>query len=202
MAVGDDVRLLDKEREGYRAVQLSSGEVGTKRLSRAQAGHFPRHSTPPGARLREFRLEEAEEAPTEDGMLTVDWFQVGQKVNVTGVSRGKGFQSGIRRWNFRSQDHSHGNSKAHRSNGAIGQCQTPGRVWKGKKMSGRMGNVQVTARNLGVVRVDIERNLLLVRGAVPGAPDAELLVRPSRGCLTPPAPPEVTETAAADAAAE
>ena len=106
-------------------------------------------------------------------------FEQGQKVDVTGTSKGKGFQGGVKRWNFSMQDATHGNSISHRSNGSIGQNQTPGRVFKGKKMSGQMGNAQVTTQNLEIVRVDAERNLLLIKGAVPGAPGGDIIVRPA-----------------------
>jgi large subunit ribosomal protein L3 len=109
----------------------------------------------------------------------VERFQEGQKVDVTGTSKGKGFQGGVKRWNFSMQDATHGNSISHRSNGSIGQNQTPGRVFKGKKMSGQMGNAQVTTQNLEIVRVDTERSLLLIKGAVPGAPGGNIIVRPA-----------------------
>jgi large subunit ribosomal protein L3 len=109
----------------------------------------------------------------------VETFSSGQKVDVTGVSKGKGFQGGIKRWNFGMQDATHGNSLSHRSNGSIGQNQTPGRVFKGKKMSGQMGNVKSTTQNITVVRVDAERHLLLLKGSVPGAPGGDIIVRPA-----------------------
>ena len=109
----------------------------------------------------------------------VDQFEAGQKVDVRGVSKGKGFAGVIKRWNFSGQDNSHGNSVSHRAPGSIGQCQTPGRVFKGKKMSGHMGNAKVTTQNLEIVRVDAERNLLLIKGAVPGAPGGDVYIRPA-----------------------
>ncbi|MEP5568138.1 MAG: 50S ribosomal protein L3, partial [Halioglobus sp.] len=132
-----------------------------------------------GNKLAEFRLEEADEAPEVGVELTVERFEVGQIVDVTGKSKGKGFQGGIKRWNFTMQDATHGNSISHRANGSIGQCQTPGRVFKGKKMSGHMGSEQVTTQGLEVIRVDAERNLLLIKGAVPGAPGGDVVVRPT-----------------------
>jgi large subunit ribosomal protein L3 len=125
----------------------------------------------------EFRLEEGDEAPAVGGELTVSLFEAGQKIDVTGTSKGKGFQGAVKRWNFRTQDATHGNSLSHRAPGSIGNCQTPGRVFKGKKMAGQMGNVRSTVQSLEVVRVDAERNLLLVKGAVPGAPGGEVIVR-------------------------
>ncbi len=121
-----------------------------------------------------FGSEGSDEAFEVGGSVTVERFQEGQKVDVTGTSKGKGFQGGIKRWNFTMQDATHGNSISHRSNGSIGQNQTPGRVFKGKKMSGHMGAEQVTTQNLEVVRVDVERNLLLIKGAVPGAPGGNI----------------------------
>jgi large subunit ribosomal protein L3 len=124
----------------------------------------------------EFRTEEALANGDE---LTVAQFAAGQKVDVTGSSKGKGFQGGVKRWNFRTQDATHGNSLSHRAPGSIGQCQTPGRVWKGKKMAGHMGAEQVTTQNLEVVRVDAENNLLLIKGAVPGATGSDVIVKPA-----------------------
>ena len=126
-----------------------------------------------------FRSEGSDETFEVGGSLTVERFQEGQKVDVTGTSKGKGFQGGVKRWNFSMQDATHGNSISHRSNGSIGQNQTPGRVFKGKKMSGQMGNAQVTTQNLEIVRVDAERSLLLIKGAVPGAPGGNIIVRPA-----------------------
>ena len=123
--------------------------------------------------------EEAEDAPEVGSELTVDRFEPGQKVDVAGKSKGKGFQGGVKRWNFAMQDATHGNSISHRAPGSIGQCQTPGRVWKGKKMAGHMGSANVTTQGLEVVRVDVERNLLLIKGAVPGAPGGDVIVRPA-----------------------
>jgi large subunit ribosomal protein L3 len=129
--------------------------------------------------LWEFRLS-AEEAGFEVGAeLTVERFEAGQKVDVAGKSKGKGFQGAVKRWNFSMQDATHGNSLSHRAPGSIGQCQTPGRVFKGKKMAGQMGNANVTVQGLEIVRVDAERNLLLIKGAVPGAPGGDVIVRPA-----------------------
>ena len=113
------------------------------------------------------------------GALTVERFEAGQMVDVTGTSKGKGFQGGVKRWNFAMQDATHGNSISHRAPGSIGQNQSPGKVFKGKKMAGQMGNAQVTTQNLEIVRVDAERNLLLIKGAVPGAPGGDVVVRPA-----------------------
>ncbi len=131
-----------------------------------------------GRGLWEFRLDSATELKAGE-VLTVEMFAAGQKIDVTGRSKGKGFQGAVKRWNFRTQDATHGNSLSHRAPGSIGQCQTPGRVFKGKKMAGHMGDAQVTVQSLEVVRVDAERNLLLVKGAVPGATGADVVVKPA-----------------------
>jgi large subunit ribosomal protein L3 len=132
-----------------------------------------------GGGLWEFRLDGSDEAFEVGSELTVERFEQGQKVDVAGRSKGKGFQGVVKRWNFSTQDATHGNSLSHRAPGSIGQCQTPGRVFKGKKMSGHMGDERVTTQGLEVVRVDVERNLLLIKGAVPGAPGGEVIVRPT-----------------------
>jgi len=162
--------------DGYTAVQVTTGERKASRVSKAEAGHFAKAGVEAGRGLWEFRVDPVEEYQV-GGELNVGLFEAGQKVDVTGQSKGKGFQGGIKRWNFNGLDMTHGNSLSHRSNGSIGQCQTPGRVWKGKKMSGHMGAEQVTVQTLEVVRVDAERNLLLIKGAVPGAPGGDVIVR-------------------------
>ncbi len=164
--------------DGYQAVQVTVGSRRANRVTKPMAGHFAKAGVAAGRALREFRLDGAE-APEVGGEIRVDLFEAGQKVDVRGVSKGKGFQGGVKRHNFRTQDATHGNSLSHRAPGSIGQNQTPGRVFKGKKMAGHMGNVQRTALNLEVVRVDAERNLLLVKGAVPGARGGDVIVTPS-----------------------
>jgi large subunit ribosomal protein L3 len=164
--------------DGYTAVQVTTGERKASRVSKAEAGHFAKAGVEAGRGLWEFRVDSVEEYQV-GGELNVGLFEAGQKVDVTGQSKGKGFQGGIKRWNFSGLDNTHGNSLSHRSNGSIGQCQTPGRVFKGKKMSGHMGAEQVTVQTLEVVRVDAERNLLLIKGAVPGAPGGDVIVRPA-----------------------
>jgi large subunit ribosomal protein L3 len=164
--------------DGYNAVQVTAGEKKASRVSKAAAGHFAKANVAAGDSLLEFRTEEVAELNVGDE-LTVTRFEAGQIVDVTGTSKGKGFQGGIKRWNFSMQDATHGNSLSHRSNGSIGQCQTPGRVWKGKKMSGHMGAERVTTQNLEVVRVDAESNLILVKGALPGATGGQLIIKPA-----------------------
>ena len=171
------------ESDGYRALQVTAGERKASRVSRPEAGHFAKAKVEAGALMTEFRLEadeQPEEGEFEAGQeIKVGLFEAGQKVDVVGTTIGKGFAGTVKRHNFRTQDATHGNSLAHRAPGSIGQNQTPGRVFKGKKMSGHMGNVRRTAQNLEVVRVDEERNLLLVKGAVPGHKGGRVVVRPS-----------------------
>jgi len=171
------VRSLEKD--GYAAIQVTTGERKAKHLTKAEAGHFAKAGVEAGHGLVEFRLAEGDEAPEVGGELNVSLFEVGQIIDVTGTSKGKGFQGGVKRWNFRMQDATHGNSLSHRAPGSIGQCQTPGRVFKGKKMAGHMGAERSTVQSLEVVRVDAERNLLLVKGGVPGAPGGQVIVRPA-----------------------
>jgi len=172
-------QIKELETDGYRAIQVTAGNRKASKVSKSEAGHFAKAGVEAGNGLLEFRLEAADEAPEVGAELTVERFEVGQIVDVTGKSKGKGFQGGVKRWNFTMQDATHGNSLSHRAPGSIGQCQTPGRVFKGKKMAGHMGAEQVTTQGLEVVRVDAERNLLLIKGAVPGAPGGDVVVRPT-----------------------
>jgi large subunit ribosomal protein L3 len=165
--------------DGYSAVQVTVGERKASRVNKAEAGHFTKAGVAAGRGLWELRLAEGAESPAVGAEITVSSFEAGQKVDVTGQSRGKGFQGVIKRWNFRMQDATHGNSRSHRAPGSIGQNQSPGRVFKGKKMAGHMGDERVTVQTLEVVRVDAERNLLLIKGAIPGAPGADVIVRPA-----------------------
>lgn len=171
------------EKDGYRALQVTAGKRKASRVSKPQAGHFAAAKVEAGDLMTEFRLgpdEQPEEGEFEPGMeFKVDLFSEGQKVDVIGSTIGKGFAGTIKRHNFSSQDASHGNSLAHRAPGSIGQNQTPGRVFKGKKMAGRLGNVRCTAQNLEVVRIDPERQLLLIKGAVPGHRGGRVVVRPA-----------------------
>ena len=168
------------ETDGYRALQVTAGNRKASRVSKPAAGHFAKAKVEAGDLITEFRLDGAEDGAFElGGELKVDLFEEGQKVDVIGTSIGKGFAGTVKRHNFRTQDATHGNSLAHRAPGSIGQNQTPGRVFKGKKMSGHMGNVRRTVQNLEVVRVDAERNVLLIRGAVPGSAGGKVIVRPA-----------------------
>jgi large subunit ribosomal protein L3 len=172
-------QIKESESDGYRAIQVTAGSRKASRVSKSQAGQFAKAGVEAGNGLWEFRLGDSDEAPEVGSELTVERFEAGQKVDVSGKSKGKGFQGGVKRWNFSMQDATHGNSLSHRAPGSIGQCQTPGRVWKGKKMAGHMGSANVTTQGLEVVRVDTERNLLLIKGAVPGAPGGDVVVRPT-----------------------
>lgn len=166
--------------DGYSAIQVTTGEKRASRLSKAQSGHFAKAKVEAGRGLWEFRADESELGELESGAeLTVEKFAEGQMVDVTGTSKGKGFQGVVKRHNFRTQDATHGNSLSHRAPGSIGQCQTPGRVWKGKKMAGQQGNVRVTTQGLEVVRVDVENNLILIKGAIPGATGADVIISPA-----------------------
>lgn len=171
-------QVKNTESDGYSAVQITVGSRRASRVVKPAAGHFAKANSEAGAKVRELRNDAGEEFAV-GGELTVAAFEAGQMVDITGSSKGKGFQGGVKRWNFRMQDATHGNSLSHRAPGSIGQCQTPGRVFKGKKMAGHMGAERVTVQNLEVVRVDAERNLLLVKGAVPGAPGGHVVVRPA-----------------------
>jgi large subunit ribosomal protein L3 len=168
------------ETDGYRARQVAAGSRRASRVRKPAAGHFAAAKVEAGDLMMEFRLEDTDDGEFAAGNeLKVDLFEEGQKVDVIGTTIGKGFAGAIKRWNFSMQDATHGNSLAHRAPGSIGQNQTPGRVFKGKKMAGHMGNVQRTVQNLEVVRVDAERNLLLIKGAVPGHRGGKVVVRPA-----------------------
>lgn len=166
------------ETDGYNAIQVTAGIKKASRVSKPEAGHFAKAGVEAGRGLWEFRLENNEEFAV-GAELSVEIFNEIKKVDVTGTSKGKGFQGAIKRWNFSTQDMTHGNSLSHRAPGSIGQCQTPGRVFKGKKMAGHMGAERVTTQNLEIVRVDAERNLLLIKGAVPGATGGNVIVKPA-----------------------
>lgn len=172
-------QIKEQDTDGYRAIQVTTGNRKTSKVSKPEAGHFAAAGVEAGTGLWEFRLDGSDEAFEVGAELTVERFEQGQKVDVAGQSKGKGFQGAVKRWNFRMQDATHGNSLSHRAPGSLGQCQTPGRVFKGKKMAGHMGAERVTTQGLEVVRVDVERNLLLIKGAVPGAPGGDVIVRPT-----------------------
>ncbi len=164
--------------DGYNAVQVTTGSIKAHRINKPEAGHFAQTGVAAGRGLWEFRAA-ADHGLAVGGELKVDMFAAGQNVDVTGISKGHGFSGTIKRWNFRGQDATHGNSVSHRVPGSIGQRQTPGRVFKGMKMYGHFGCDRTTVQNLTVVRVDAERNLLLVKGAVPGFDGSDVIVKPA-----------------------
>lgn len=168
------VKTVDTD--GYNAIQVTTGSVKPSKVNKPQAGHFAKAGVEAGKFVMEFRTEESFEVGSD---LALDMFSEGQIVDVTGKSKGKGFQGVIKRYNFRMQDATHGNSISHRAPGSIGQCQTPGRVFKGKKMSGHMGDQNVTTQNLEVVKVDSEKGLILIKGSVPGAKESTVIIKPA-----------------------
>lgn len=173
-------QIKTPKRDGYSAVQVTTGSRKASHVAKAAIGHFAKANTEAGEGLWEFRTENEDTTEIELGSeIKVDLFEVGQKVDVTGTSKGKGFQGSVKRHNFQMQDATHGNSLSHRAPGSIGQCQTPGKVWKGKKMAGQMGNQKKTTQSLEVVRIDLENNLILIKGAVPGATGSKVVVRPA-----------------------
>ena len=165
------------ENNGYNAVVLSKSKK-LNNLSKSQSEFFKKNNINPGS-LSEFKVENDIDTFEIGKHMTADVFEVGQFVDITGTSKGKGYAGVIKRHNFSMQDATHGNSLAHRAHGSIGQCQTPGRVWKGKKMSGHMGNVQKTVQNLKIVELDVENNVVYVKGAVPGFNGSEIKIKPS-----------------------
>ena len=172
------IQIKTIDRDGYSAVQVTKGKTKNTRVNKPSAGLFSKVSVEAGEGLWEFRLRE--QLADEIGeALTVSEFSEGQKVDVRGISKGKGFAGVVKRYNFKTQDMSHGNSVSHRAPGSIGQCQTPGRVFKGKKMAGHMGSARVTTQGLEIVRIDSENNLILVKGAVPGASGGAVVLLPS-----------------------
>ena len=169
--------IKTRENNGYNAVVLSKSKK-LNNLSKSQSEFFKKNNLNPGS-LSEFKVENDIDTFEIGKHMTADVFEVGQFVDITGTSKGKGYAGVIKRHNFSMQDATHGNSLAHRAHGSIGQCQTPGRVWKGKKMSGHMGNVQKTVQNLKIVELDVENNVVYVKGAVPGFNGSEIKIKPS-----------------------
>jgi large subunit ribosomal protein L3 len=168
------------ETDGYSAIQVTVGSKKSSRVNKPLAGHYAKAGVEAGRGLWEFRLDDhSGDVPAVGAEIDATIFEAGQKVDVRGISKGKGFQGGVRRHNFRTQDATHGNSLSHRAPGSIGQCQTPGRVFKGKKMAGHMGDARVTAQSIEVVRIDPSRNLILIKGAVPGARGGDVVITPA-----------------------
>ena len=189
-------QVKNNEVDGYCAIQITTGERKASRLNKPETGHFAKAKVNGGRGLWEFRLEDGESSKFNAGdEILVSHFSAGQMVDVTGVSKGKGFAGTVKRHNFRTQDATHGNSLSHRVPGSIGQNQSPGRVFKGKKMCGHMGDEKVTVQSLEIIRVDVERNALLIKGAIPGAPGGDVIVRAARKYKT-----KTAAKAAADAA--
>lgn len=173
-------QLKTAEVDGYMAIQVTSGSRKASKVNKASAGHYSKAGLEAGVGLWEFCLDEGESEGIDLGSeFKADFFEAGQLVDVRGQTQGKGFQGGVKRHHFHMQDATHGNSISHRAPGSIGQCQTPGRVFKGKKMAGHMGAVQRSQQNLEVVRVDVVRNLILVKGAVPGSKGGTVIVTPA-----------------------
>jgi len=174
------VQIKTVANDGYSAIQVTTGRKRAALVTKPLAGHYAKAKVEAGRGLWEFRVaDEAIGNYSVGGEIKADLFSVGQTVDVAGVSKGKGFQGTIKRWNFTMGDATHGNSLSHRSPGSLGQRQTPGRVFPGKKMSGQMGNVNHTTQNLTVVKVDAERGLIAIRGSVPGAPGGDVVIRPA-----------------------
>ena len=173
-------QVCSPDTDGYSAIQVTVGSKKASRLTKPMAGHYAKAGVEAGRGLWEFRLDDHKgDVPEVGAELNAAIFEVGQKVDVRGSSKGKGFQGAVKRYNFRTQDATHGNSLSHRAPGSIGQCQTPGRVFKGKKMAGHMGAAQVSTQNIEVVRVDADRNILLVKGAVPGSRGGDVIITPA-----------------------
>jgi len=172
-------QLKQAERDGYTAVQLTAGNKKPSRVNKAMTGHFSAASVEPGNMIGEFRVDNLEEYTLGQALTVTDVFATGQLVDVSAVTKGKGFAGTVKRHHFRTQDATHGNSRSHRVPGSIGQNQTPGKVFKGKKMAGHLGAVRRTIQSLELIRVDSERHLLLIKGAIPGAPGTRVEIKPA-----------------------
>ena len=173
-------QIKSQELDGYSSIQVTTGEKKEKHLSKPLAGHYKKGSVAPGNGLWEFKVTLEDLENLEVGsQLNIDIFEEGQKIDVQGKSKGKGFAGTVKRWNFKMQDATHGNSISHRAPGSIGQCQTPGKVWKGKKMSGHMGDEKKTIQNLQIASIDSDNNLLLIKGAIPGPTGSNVILKPA-----------------------
>jgi large subunit ribosomal protein L3 len=165
------------EKDGYQAIQVTTGQKKASRVKKTEAGHFAKAGVEAGRGLWEFRLEGQDETFVVGSSVNLDLLNAGDIIDVAGTSKGKGFAGVVKRHNFKMQDATHGNSLSHRAPGSIGQNQTPGRVFKGKKMAGHMGSVRKTVQNLEVFRIDKDRQVVLIKGAVPGAPGSDVIIR-------------------------
>ena len=173
-------QVKTKEKDGYSSIQVTTGNKKDKHLTKAESGHFNKASVNPGEGLWEFVATKEEIADLEVGKsISINLFEGVKEVDVSGISKGKGFAGTVKRWNFKMQDATHGNSLSHRAPGSTGQCQTPGRVWKGKKMSGHMGREKVTVQNLKIASLDPENKMILIKGSIPGATGSKVILRPS-----------------------
>lgn len=173
-------QIKSEEKEGYSSIQVTTGQRKDKHLTKSLQGHFKKNSLSAGEGLWEFRVQSQELDELSVGKeINLEIFEEGQNIDVQGKSKGKGFAGTVKRWNFKMQDASHGNSISHRAPGSIGQCQTPGKVWKGKKMSGHMGDVKKTIQNLEIASIDLENNLLLIKGAIPGPTGSNVILKPA-----------------------
>ena len=173
-------QIKSQEVDGYSSIQVTTGEKKEKHLNKPLNGHFKRKGINPGEGLWEFKVNAEELAELEVGsQLFLEQFEEGQTIDVQGKSKGKGFAGTVKRWNFKMQDATHGNSISHRAPGSIGQCQTPGKVWKGKKMSGHMGYERKTAQNLQIAQIDSTNNLLLIKGSIPGPTGSNVILKPA-----------------------
>ncbi|MXP67880.1 50S ribosomal protein L3 [Pantoea sp. Aalb] len=171
------IKKVDKD--GYAAIQVTTGNKKVSHISKPEAGHYAKAAVQAGRGLWEFRIKNTTKKFTVGENISVEIFSTLKKVDVTSISKGKGFAGTVKRWNFRTQDVTHGNSLSHRVPGSIGQNQTPGKVFKGKKMAGHMGKERVTVQNLEIIRINTDRSLLLVKGAVPGANGSDVIVKPA-----------------------
>ena len=173
-------QIKSKETDGYSSVQVTTGEKKEKHINRPASGNFKKKGVTPGEGLWEFKVNpEALEELEVGSQLFLEQFEEGQTIDVQGKSKGKGFAGTVKRWNFKMQDATHGNSISHRAPGSIGQCQTPGKVWKGKKMSGHMGDEQKTVQNLQIASIDSNNNLLLIKGPIPGPTGSNVILKPA-----------------------
>ena len=178
-------QIKTKERDGYSAIQVAYGSQKESRLNKAQSGHYKKSNLKPAKGQHEFRVSEISEDMTIGTDIKVDRFKAGEHVDIIGKSLGKGFQGGVKRHHFKMQDATHGNSISHRAIGSTGQCQDPGRVFKGKKMPGQLGNVQRTIQNLIIVKIMPEENIMLVKGSVPGHKGSTIIIKPTQKKYTP-----------------
>lgn len=172
-------QIKTNEVDGYTSLQLTGGYKKVKSVSKPLKGHFAKAGSEPGNLIREFPVEALDQYELGQQLTVTEVFEEGQYLDITGTSKGKGFAGGVKKWNFATQDATHGNSKSHRAPGSIGQNQSPGRVFKGKKMAGQLGNKKSTVQSCQLIKIDAEKNLLLINGSIPGAPGSKVIVKPA-----------------------